>query len=355
MRGDEARRQGFSDARVEVEPVPRPEGREQDLRLVIVEGRRFTVRFLDVAGNVLTQDRVILREFTVAPGDPLDSSAVAKSVRRVLDTQYFTSAVPVFRETDDPDRKDVEIRVEENPRTSQLRVGVGVNSDTGVFAMLSVTFRNFDIEDVPERASDMLEGRGFKGAGQTLQVALQPGRDVSAYRLSFTEPWFLDRPVSVGFDLFATEDSLFVYDVSRTGVGLRGERRWLLPGEDLDDLLAAGLRPRLESIHISRVGPDAPPNAYFIEGRNSVRAVSLDLLWRREDQEHATERGWRIAATSELAGHVPSQPRAGAEAHRPDRYRQLQARPWRSGCSPSGGTSTSGPTPSGSGPGGGPP
>ena len=299
---DEARRQGFSDARVETEPVPRAAGRVEDLRFAVHEGHRFTVRFLNVAGNVLTKDKVVLREFTVAPGDPLDSSAVEKSVRRVLDLQYFTSVVPVHSETDDPDRKGVEIRVEENPRTSSLQLGFGVSSDTGLFGRLAVTFRNFDIADFPERFSDFGEGRAFKGAGQTLQIALQPGTDVSTYELGFSEPWFMDRHLLVGFDLYAFDSSVQVYDESKTGVKVFLERSWLLPGDELDDQWSVGLTPRIESYRLSGVGVDAPPNAYAIEGQNGIHALSLDVTWLHLDQVHATERGWSAGYTSELGG-----------------------------------------------------
>jgi outer membrane protein insertion porin family len=298
----EAKRQGYSECRVEVEAVPRAEGRVQDVRLVVEEGKRFHIRFLDVSGNVLTRDKVILREFTVAPGDPLDSAAVAKSVRRVLDTQYFLSAVPVFKDTDDPGMKDVEIRVEENPRTSKLRMGVGVTSDRGVIGSFSVSFRNFDISDVPARVGDFFDGRGFKGGGQTLTILLEPGTRVSNYRLQFMEPWFFDRRLGVGFDLYKQESTIFAYDDDRSGLAVQVQKSWLLAGEDLDDLYVATLIPRVESVRIAHLDDKAPPNAYALEGRNSSRTATLDLLWRRTDQEHATERGWRISASSEYGG-----------------------------------------------------
>jgi len=298
---EEARRQGFADARVEVEPLPRPQGRVQDLRLVVAEGRRITVRFVEVSGNALTRDKVVLREFTVAPGEPLDQGAVAKSVRRTLDTQYFTSVVSLTRDTDSPDRRDLEIKVEENPRTSQFRVGFGLSSDTGLFGNLSLTFRNFDVADPPERLSDFAEGRAFKGAGQTLALVAQPGSEISSYRVAFTEPWFLDRPISLGFDVYATKSSLFTYHEGRTGASVAAVRRWLLPGRDLDDLVTAGLRPRIESVDIGSIQPDAAPNAFALDGRSGIRALALDLGWSRVDQETA-ERGWRLSGTTELLG-----------------------------------------------------
>jgi outer membrane protein assembly factor BamA len=87
-------------------------------------------------------------------------------------------------------------------------------------------------------------------------------------------------------------------------VGFQAERRWLLPGEDLDDAFNLGLRPKVERIRISDIGSEAPPNAWFIEGGNTVHAVTLSWLWRRIDQEHATERGFRLLVESEYSGGV---------------------------------------------------
>jgi outer membrane protein insertion porin family len=299
---EELSRQGFADARVEVVPVPRDAGRVQDARFAIREGRKFRIRSIDVAGNGLTRDKVILREFTVAPGDPLDSNAIAKAVRRVLDTRYFSSAIPVYRAADDPGEKDVEIRVEEASSTRRLIVGLGVSSDTGLGGTFAVEWRNFDAADLPGRLDDLLEGLAFTGAGQTLELVLRPGTEISQYRLAFTEPWILDRRVLGGIDLYASEDRRFAYDEDRSGVELRAEKRWLVVGEDLDQVWSAGLRPKFEGLELSGIDRDAPPNAFVLEGNHQIRSLTLALGWRRIDRDDATERGFRAGLQSELAG-----------------------------------------------------
>jgi outer membrane protein insertion porin family len=181
-------------------------------------------------------------------------------------------------------------------------MGVGITSDRGVIGSFSVSFRNFDITDVPARFGDFLDGRGFKGGGQTMTIVLEPGTRFSNYELQFMEPWFLDRRLGLGFDLYKRESTIFAYDDNRTGVALQVQKSWLLAGEDLDDLYVATLIPRAESVEISDVDDKAPPNAFAIEGLNASRSLALDLLWRRTDQEHATERGWRVSAASEYGG-----------------------------------------------------
>ena len=299
---DEANRQGHAEALVDAEPIPRAEGRVQDLRFVVREGPRFRIRSIDVAGNTITRDKVVLREFAVYPGDPLDSNAIAKAVRRVRDTGYFASVTPVTLPADEAGDKDVEIRVVEADRLRQARFGVGVSSDTGLFGMFSIIWRNFDAADWPGRTADLLEGRAFSGAGQTLALVLQPGSQVSSYRLSFTEPWVLDRRFLAGIDLYASQNRVFDYDENRAGVELRLQKSWLLPGEELDDLWSVGLRPRFEVIELTGVDEGAPPNAYAIRGRNEIHGVVLDAAWRRIDQEAATERGFVVEVQSELGG-----------------------------------------------------
>ena len=297
----EAYRLGHAEARVQHQAVPRAEGRVQDLRFTLKEGPRFRIRSIDVAGNVVTRDKVILREFAVYPGEPLDSNAIAKGVRRVRDTGYFGSVFPVTLPADDPNEKDVEIRVTEADRLRAAKFGVGLNSDTGVFGMFSITWRNFDIADV-RPLSEVLDGRGFSGAGQTLTLRLEPGSEISNYRLGFMEPWFTDRRLLGGVDLYLSKNRLFEYDEDRAGVELRVEKTWLVPGQDIDDLWSVGLRPRAEAINLSGVDSGAPPNAYAIQGHNDVFALAFDVVWRRLDQEATTERGLRVDFQSELGG-----------------------------------------------------
>ncbi len=300
---EELSRQGFVEMRVTDEGIPRAEGGIQDLRIQIDEGRRITLRSIDVSGNVVTRDKVILREFSVVPGEPLDYLAVIKSSRRVMDTGYFDSVVPLIPPGDDPDRRDIDVQVVERSRTSQFRFGAGVSSDSGLFATLAVSWQNFDITDWPERWSDLGSGRAFKGAGQRLDLSLQPGTGVSEYRLAFTEPWVADRPVLLGFDIFAWQSRQFLYDHDRSGVTLLGERRWLVPRRDLDDSFSVGLRPRWETVRVSGIDDeDAPPNIFAQEGSNTIHGLALLFGWTRLDQAYATERGWRVSYSAELVG-----------------------------------------------------
>jgi outer membrane protein insertion porin family len=135
-----------------------------------------------------------------------------------------------------------------------------------------------------------------------MALVLQPGTEISEYKLAFTEPWMFDRRLLGGFDLYAYENQLFAYDENRKGIELRVEKRWLVVGDELDDLFSAGIRPRFEGIEVSNVDSSGPPNAFTLEGRHQVRGLNLDVGWRRIDRDTQTERGARVGLHSELAG-----------------------------------------------------
>ena len=95
-----------------------------------------------------------------------------------------------------PDQRDAQVSVIEG-QTGMVMVGAGVASDSGVIGQMVFEQRNFDIKDWPENFTDFITGQAFKGAGQNMKIALEPGTEVSQYSISFTEPYFKDKPISL--------------------------------------------------------------------------------------------------------------------------------------------------------------
>ncbi len=60
-----------------------------DLTFAISEGKPFKLGNIRVRGNDKTQDKVILRQFDLAPGDPYDSEAVRRGLQRLQGSDYF--------------------------------------------------------------------------------------------------------------------------------------------------------------------------------------------------------------------------------------------------------------------------
>ena len=68
------------------------------------------------------------------------------------------------------------------------------------------------------------------GGGQVLDFSWQfgVGNFYRTFRLGFTEPWFLDTPTLIGFDLFDTRQN-YVYELQQSGVTLKFGRRLTWP------------------------------------------------------------------------------------------------------------------------------
>ena len=180
-----------------------------NLHYVIYEGAQARLGHVRVVGNTKTQDKVVLREFTLYPGDTFERSRLMRSMRDVFQLGFFDDVVPNVTPRSGEELVDVELRVAER-QTGQLGAGAGysaINGLTGFF--------------------EMAETNLF-GAGKRLSFRWEFSRRRNDISFSFTQPWFLDTPTSVTTDLFnssgRTRTNSF-YNVKRTGGALRIGRR----------------------------------------------------------------------------------------------------------------------------------
>ena len=91
--------------------------------------------------------------------------------------------------------------------------------------------------------------RTFTGGGQKFRLRVQLGTQRQDYELSFIEPWFLNRKLSLGVDLYRHqlnfESPNNIYDETRTGVRLSLTRAlW-------SDFLIGSVSYTLEDVGIS--------------------------------------------------------------------------------------------------------
>jgi outer membrane protein insertion porin family len=174
---------------VEGELVER-EGQVADLVVKIREGDQFRVGKLEFEGNSRTRDKVLRREFRVHEGTLLNMGAVKNSLFKINQLEYFKldEDDPVSFENFDTEKKTVDLLVhgEESDRT-ELQVGGGWSEAYGFFGQLSVRTRN------------------FLGRGETVGASVQSGKYSSQYDLTYFIPWFLDKPQTIGFQVYSNE------------------------------------------------------------------------------------------------------------------------------------------------------
>jgi outer membrane protein insertion porin family len=172
------------------------DGEVADVVITIEEGDQFKIGRIEFEGNTRTRDKVIRRELGIAEGRILSAGALKNSLLRIRQLEFFKVDEENPVEFDfDTDRKtaDLLIRGQEGERT-ELQFGAGYSELDGFFGQLSFRTRN------------------FLGRGETLGVNLQSGGRQDVYDVSYAVPWFLDRPQSLGFQLFWRELDVEVLD-----------------------------------------------------------------------------------------------------------------------------------------------
>jgi outer membrane protein insertion porin family len=179
-----------------IEPQTYFEKDEGKVRLVyeISEGRQFRQGRILIRGNSKTQDKVILREMHMRPGQQYNSSEVQDAQDRLRGLPEFQS-VTISPIGDDPNVRDLLVDVTEQ-RTAQISAGVGINSNGGFGGQLGYEQQNFDITNFPSSWGEVFSDRAFTGAGQDFTVRFDPGTEGSDAVVSFVEPYLFDQPYS---------------------------------------------------------------------------------------------------------------------------------------------------------------
>ena len=196
------------------------------VRLVydISEGKEFRQGRILIKGNAKTQDKVILRELRMRPGQVYNSAAVQDAEDRMKGLPEFKQ-VTITPVGDDRDTRDLLVEVVEN-QTAQISAGVGINSNGGFGGQLGYDQQNFDIANWPSSWGELFSDRAFTGAGQDFQISFSPGTEGTNAKVSFTEPYLFDQPYQFNATGYYEQYIRPVYTDQRVGGQISIGRRW---------------------------------------------------------------------------------------------------------------------------------
>lgn len=201
----EASRMGYAFAQVRPRASRDAEGQTIAITYYVDEGPRVYVERIEVRGNTRTRDFVIRREFDLVEGDAFNRTLVDRAERRLRNLQFFKNVRISTAQGSASDRVIIVVDVEEQA-TGDISFGVGYSSTDGVIGDISLTEKN------------------FLGRGQYLRVSFGGGAAKRNAEFSFTEPFFLGRRLSAGFDLYQRvqeSNSFQSYDEETRGGGIR--------------------------------------------------------------------------------------------------------------------------------------
>jgi len=188
---------GYIDFVPEPDFEPLPSDGKLNVIIHADEGKQFFVRRIDFVGNTTTRDKVIRRELLIDEGDIFNTRLWELSVLRLNQLGYFeqlkeNEATEIKRDTRNS-TVDLTLKVKERGKNSVGLTG-GVSGIAGSFVGFNYSTNN------------------FLGLGETLSVESQLGDRLRAVTFGFTEPYFLDRPIQLGFTVFTQR---FSFDYGR--------------------------------------------------------------------------------------------------------------------------------------------
>ena len=276
---DELGTLGYAFVNIRPKVNQRREDRAIDVTFQVAQGARVHVERIDIEGNVRTLDEVIRREFQLVEGDAFNTSKLRRSRRRIQNLGFFKTAKVKNIEGSSPDKTVINVAVEEQS-TGQVSLGVGFSSLDGALGDIGISERN------------------LLGRGQNLSFRFQGSTRRQEFDIGFTEPYFLNRDVAAGVDLFqVTRDrqSDSSFDERKAGGVLR-------LGYTLAPDLRQSLRYQLKQTEIRNVKSEASRFIREQEGKATVSQISQTLAWDKRDNKANPTEGYVVSLTTDLAG-----------------------------------------------------
>ena len=265
---------------VDIRPKIIPDYKNQLINLTfeINKGRRIFIERIEIIGNIRTLDSVIRREIPIAEGDAFNVSKIRYSKQKIFDLGFFETVNIKHTVGSSPDKVLIKVKVSEKS-TGQLSFGIGASSE-GPMGDISIRERN------------------FLGKGQDLFLSTKLGSQTTQMDFSFTEPYFLDRKISTGIDIFKTSRDLqSTSSFERKSFGGK-----LRIGYELSERIRQRLQYGVSAEKVTNVHSSASLAVKEQEGSSFKSEFSQSLLYDTRDSRINPTKGFYTNYSVDLAG-----------------------------------------------------
>lgn len=250
-----------------------------EVSFILAEGSEVYVERIDIEGNLRTLDRVVRREFRLTEGDPYDLGKIRRSQQRIQNLGYFRNVQFEENQGSQPDLVRIRTDVEEQP-TGGLFFGLGYSTGNKFSSRIRIDERN------------------LIGTGRRIGVGFSIASSSNQLDFSYTQPYFIGRPLLVGTDVFRTisEFDTSGYNRIRTGVAVRA-------GYDLGEYTRHVLRYSYRITENDVQDVSKVPSSITDEDLKSSRSgVSQTLTYDRRDSSSNPTTGRVIEFFSDITG-----------------------------------------------------
>lgn len=221
----------------------------------ITEGKLGEIK---VEGIRKTKEKVVRRELSVKPGEIYDNNKIVRDLQRIYNLGFFEEVKRDHLPGKSPDEVVLVIQVKEQ-KTGRAGVGGGYSSLNGLVGFANLSQNN------------------FRGLGQRVYLKTEFG-GVKTYELGYFDPWFQDRPHSVGFNVYNTKYTRNLYSSGNTVSEYEEHRRGgdIVLGKRIRRDVDLSFRLRDEDVEVRPTNPNDPKPVGIVDGRLQTFGGVLD-------------------------------------------------------------------------------
>ncbi|ACI50161.1 outer membrane protein assembly complex, YaeT protein [Gluconacetobacter diazotrophicus PA1 5] len=271
--------QGHPFAMVRPEIARNPEKRTVDLLFDVSEGPRVYVERIDINGNTITEDKVIRRNLPMAEGDPYTPSERKYAKAMLQDLGYFSSVSIDQSPGSAPDKINVAANLVEKP-TGEFSLGGGYSTDVGILGNIGLKQHN-------------LLGSGVDAGISGTMAYYQRQADISV-----SDPYFLNRNMVAGVDIFAIQNNYQTYQnysEGRYGISFR-------MGYSYNNHLSQSFSYSLTDRDIDNAYSDASWYVLKQTGWSLLSQLSTTLTYDTRDNRMNPHSGYVVRLAGDFAG-----------------------------------------------------
>jgi outer membrane protein insertion porin family len=282
---------GYAFVDVQPKTALDPIARKVNITFTVNPGREVLVNRINISGNTKTSDKVIRREMQVQEQEPYSASLIRDSKRRLDQLGFFSTTRIQTAPSTQPDKVDLNVDVTEQS-TASFQVAGGFDSYQSVFGHFQLGNTN------------------LFGGGEAVLLSAQVGFLFQNYTASYTEPWFLDIPLSVGVSVFDSKTDLFAFHQNATGFALNSSYPLVELGFksigpfSLRDV-RAGLGYQFESVGIGGLSPFTTFQIARYKGYTQVSELIPSIRRNTVDNPIDPRSGSIESLNAEIAGIGP--------------------------------------------------
>ena len=177
-------------------------GKVVNVNYRVTRGPQVSIDRIEISGNTKTRDKVIRRELELQEQQRFSGTKLRRSQERLRRLGFFEDVNITTRKAESEDRLDVIVDVREGS-TGSFSAGAGISSGESFLFNVRLSEAN------------------LFGRGQAVVLNADFGSIRRNISLSFTEPYFLDTPLTLGIDAFNWKLDFDEFTRGGTGGGIR--------------------------------------------------------------------------------------------------------------------------------------